>query len=155
MTTTISIIQENLAQRLATIKQANGYETDVKNVYYDTIPMGLELEPHQLPAILLIATHNEIERKVGCNINKVVFEVQLIGLDTAPDSYMFDFISNIYKAIFANSPTADILNLFRTIHPSIFDIKSDGSQFDLNMIEANRFAIIDLQVFYNATYINI
>ncbi len=155
MATIISSIQENLAQRLLTIKNANGYNTDVKGVHYDSIPMGLELEPHQLPAILLIAIRNEIDRKVNCNINKIVFEVQLIGLDSASDSYMFDFISDVYKAIFANSPTADVLTLFRTIHPSIYDIKSDGSQFDLNMIEANRFAIVDLQVFYNANYINI
>jgi len=148
-------IQQGIAQRLATITVANGYSVDVVNVYYDVIPMGLELEEFELPAIFLLTNRNKIERKVGCNENTIIFELQLIHLANEPDSTMFNFVGDVYRAIYANSPTADVVTEYRTIHNSIYDIKSNGPEFDLNMIEANRFAILDLQVNFRGRYINL
>ncbi len=38
------------AARLATVTADNGYTTTVKKVYYDDVPMGLDLQEYELPA---------------------------------------------------------------------------------------------------------
>ena len=148
-------IQNAIVTRLQTITTSNGYSIDVSNVYFDKIPMGLELEEYELPAIFLLVNRNKIDRKVACNDNTIIFEVQLIHTGNELDSTMFDFVGDVYRAIYANSPTNDSIHEFRTIHPSIYDIKSDGPEFDLNMIDGNRFAILDLQIFFRGKYINL
>jgi hypothetical protein len=151
----LSDIQLGLATRLAKITTANGYTTNVLNVLYDKIPMALELEDHELPTILLLLSSLSIERKVGCNENTANFEIQFVLPGDASDSEMIQFVSDIYKAIYSDDPVATNINGIRTIHPAIFDIKSDNIEFDLNMIEANRFAMVNLQVMFRGIYNNI
>lgn len=151
----LSDIQINLATRLAKIKTVNGYTTNVNNILYDKIPMGLELEDHELPAILLLLGSLNIQRMVGCNENTANFEIQLILPADASDEEMIQFASDVYKVIYSDDPVVTNINGIRTIHPAIFDIKSDNIEFDLNMIEANRFAMITLQVMFRGLYNNI
>lgn len=151
----LSDIQIGLANRLATVTTANGYTTNIVNVLYDKIPMALELEDHELPAVLLLMSSLDIERKVGCNENTAKFEIQFVLPGTSSDSEMIQFASDIYKAIYSDDPVTTNINGIRTIHPAIFDIKSDNIEFDLNMIEANRFAMLNLQVMFRGFYNNI
>ena len=153
--TTMSEIETNLAARLNTITVANGYATGVRKVYFNKIPMGLELEPHEVPAIFVLVDRVQIQRKVHCNENILHFEIQLIGDESETDDYMFNFLTDVYKAVYANSPTSQQLDQYRTIHESIYDCKSESGRFDLNMIEANRFGILDLQIYFRANYINL
>ena len=151
----LSDIQIGLATRLGKIKTANGYTTNVNNVLYDKIPMALELEDHECPAILLLLSSLSIQRVVGCNDNTANFELQLILPGSATDDELIQFSSDVYKAIYSDDPIVTNINGIRTIHPAIFDIKSDNIEFDLNMIEANRFAMITLQVMFRGLYNNI
>jgi hypothetical protein len=147
-----SEIKNNLATRLNTIKSANGYTTNLANVFSNDIPMGLSLEPHELPAILLIPGNDIIDPKgqnrIYCDWT---FYLQLIHGDVT-DDVMMTFISEVSKAIFANSASADRQDEYRTIHESIYKLDITEIEHDLNMIEANRFAIIELKVKYITKY---
>lgn len=151
----LSDIQTGLATRILTVKTVNGYTTNINNVFYDKIPMALELEEYELPAVLLLLSNLTIERKIGCNENTANFEIQLILPGEAGDSEVIQFASDVYKAIYSDSPMVVNINGIRTIHPAIFDVKSDNIEFDVNMIEANRFAMITLQVMFRGNYNNI
>jgi len=142
-----SDIEDGLAARLMTITAANGYGTDVVNVYYNKIPMGLRLEEYELPALLLIAGNDTIKRQSQCIYGSWQFYIQLIHTDV-PDSVMFDFVRDVFKAIYSDSPTADKLDAFKTIHTSIYDIEPIVLEPDLNTIEANRFGLIEINVKY-------
>lgn len=136
-------IQLGLVARLETITSANGYDTNVRNVYADTIPMGLELEDHELPAILVISGDDEQERSTQWVKGMWNFEIQLIHTLTT-DSVMNRFVRDVAKAIFANSPTAQRNEAFRGpspggIHESVYDVWQRVIESDLGMIEANRF----------------
>ena len=73
---TRSDIAQGLADRLATITNANGYNTDVQRVYYDKIPLALELAEYEVPAILLIAGEDKLTRERGCLIGDWLFYLQ-------------------------------------------------------------------------------
>jgi hypothetical protein len=145
-------IKNNLATRLRTIKSANGYATNLAFVYSNDIPMGLSLEPHELPSILLIPGNDTIDPKgqnrIYCDWT---FYLQLIHADV-DDDIMLAFINDVAKAIFANSATADRQDEYRTIHENIYKLDIIEIEPDLNMIEANRFAIIELRVKYTTKY---
>lgn len=150
----LSDIQDALVARLATITAANGYSTEVKAVYFDKIPMATQLDPYQLPAILLLFNAVEVEKIVGCNRTKAIFEVQCIDVGESTDKDMINFTSNVYKAVFYDSPI-DTALAFRDMNSAIYDIDSPGIEYDLNMIEANRFAMINLQIIFNSQFHNL
>lgn len=150
----LSDIQDALAARLETITVANGYLTEVKSVYFDKIPMATQLDPHQLPAILLLFNAVEVEKIVGCNRTKAIFEIQCIDVGESTDKDMINFTSDVYKAVFYNSST-DTALAFRDMNSAIYDIDSPGIEYDLNMIEANRFAMINLQIIFNSQFHNL
>ena len=62
-------IQLGLVTRLQSITAANGYDTDVVNVYSDEIPMGLNLDEYELPAILVVGGDDKLERASRKNEN--------------------------------------------------------------------------------------
>lgn len=141
-----------LASRLGTITVANGYSLNVVHVFGDVIPMGLSLETHELPAILLIPRVDKIDPK---GQNKIYCEwivhLQLIH-GYVSNSIMFNFVRDVAKAIFANHPTADRQDEYRTIHPSIYKMDITFIDPDLNMIEANRFEIMELNIKFITQY---
>ena len=148
-------IAQGLAGRLESITSANGYQTNVKNVFYDDIPMGLELEPHQLPAILLLAGENLLTRKnFNCSDGKWSFFLQLIHGDVK-DEAMFAFVGDIARAVYADSPVEHRFNKYRTIHPALTDCEMPRVEPDINMIEANRFAIVELVLSYKTALTNL
>lgn len=140
-------ILTNLGARLATITVANGYVTDVKKVYYDDIPMGLELNDYDLPAIFLLDRLDELNTQQAIVEGLWQFDLQLWHNKTT-DSDMLQFVGDIFKAIFANSPTAQINGSFRAIHAKIVEIRPMTIASDLHMIEANRVSIVTFQCRY-------
>ncbi len=146
---------QGLAGRLESITSANGYQTNVKNVFYDDIPMGLELEPTQVPAILMIAGENLLNRKnFQCSDGKWSFLLQLIHGDVN-DQVMFQFVGDIARAVYADSPVEAKFNKYRTIHPALTDCEMPRIEPDINMIEANRFAIVELVLSYKTALTNL
>lgn len=149
-------IQDNLVARLQTITAANGYDTDVKNVYSDKIPMGLNLDAHDMPAIFVVGGDDTIERTHRQFMTRWSIELQLLHGDV-DDGTMHRFVRDIAKCIFANSPTAQRTEAWRGssasggIHESLFDVFLDTIDSDLNMIDANRFFIVHYVLRYKSS----
>jgi hypothetical protein len=145
-------IKNAFITRLRTITSSNGYSTGVVSVYDDRLPMGINLETHEVPAIIAIAGEDKIEprgqNRIYC---EWMFYLQLIHGDVT-DDIMFGFIGDVGKALFANSPTADRQDEFRTIHPSIYQMDIIEIEPDLNMIDANRFAVMAIRIKYVTKY---
>jgi len=132
-----SEIHDSFVAKLGTIKSANGYATNVQQVYADDSPMGLDFEEFNLPAIIMVSSDDSIEMKQQCVFGNWAFELQLWHKEVS-DSVMNDFVRDVYKAIFAGTASDQKNNAFKSIHPAIYNITPLPILSDLNMIEANR-----------------
>jgi len=144
----------NFVDRLKTIKESNGYSFTVQKVFADDIPTGLSLEAYELPAILALEAQDKIKMQHQCLDGMWTIELQLIHGDVS-DTVMMEFVRDVFKAIYANSPVAERNDAFREIHPSIYQISPLSISPDLNMIEANRFYGISLAIHYRARLYNL
>jgi hypothetical protein len=145
---------QGFADRLGTIKAVNGYATNIETVFYDEIPMGLQIQDDFLPAIILIDSIDTMRMEQGCAIGTWEFELQLWETRVV-DTKMHNFTRDVVKAVYANSPSATTTSEFRTIHPSIRQVKLVSVTPDLNMIEANRVYCLTFQVEYQTKIFNL
>lgn len=145
----------NIAARLETIKSVNGYTTDVKKVYFDQIPMGIELPKYSLPAIFLLNRVESSRLEHKCYIGLWEFDLQLWHNGGVGDIEMTEFVRNVYKALYANSPTAQVEDQFRGIHESLVELVPLPISADLNMIEANRITVTTFRVHYRTKLFNL
>jgi hypothetical protein len=147
---TRSQIKQAIDAKLREIKTASGYQTDVSKVYSDEsdgddkIPMGLQLDDHNLPAILSLAGDDTPGRENpgrglthGCYYGNWELELQLWHREVT-DEVMHTFVRDVYKALYAGAPAAQRNNAFKALHPKIYDVRPLSIEHDLNMIEANR-----------------
>ena len=144
-----ALITDGLAERLRKITTANGYGTNVKKVFIDDIPMGLDFDEFEMPAILVISGDDKAEMKHQCMYGSWHHELQLWH-NRVSDAVMNEFVRDVYKAIYADSPTLQRNTAFKSIHPSIYDVKPLPILSDLNMIETNRCYIVNLSIEYTA-----
>lgn len=144
-------IQQSLVTRLKTITNANGYDTDVKNVFSDEIPMGLDLDSYELPAVLVIAGPDKPKHEHQCIKGRWQIEVQLIHLPDVSDTVMLNFVRDVNKAVYANSPTVHRNDAWRTFDGQPTAIWILDLDTDLNMIDGNRFAGVTYLVEYHST----
>lgn len=140
-------ILTNLATRLAKVKTANGYSTNVQKVYYDDIPMGIQLRKDQLPAIFLISGPDLPEFQQSCVIGNWEFIIQLWHNEVS-DKEMENFSRNVFKAIYADSPTAQVWDQFRKLHERVFEVIPLSISPDLHMIKANRITELRFRLKY-------
>jgi hypothetical protein len=143
-----SDIGKAVKARLETVKSSNGYPIDLKAVYYDDIPMGMELAPEQLPAVLLLDDGQNHKHLHGAIEVQWSLRIQIFDVETSTDERMNLILRNIAKGLWANSPTATVMDQFRSIHPSIYQLESLGDETDLHMIEGNRVATARVIVHY-------
>ena len=141
------------ANRVATVTAANGYSTDVKKVYADKIRMGLILNPYQLPAVFIFDVQDTIQLIHGQMLGSWEFDIQLWH-NKVGDVEMANYVRDVMKSIFANSPTATRVDAFRAIHPQIVEAKPLSIASDLNMIDANRISEIRFMLSYRTTLFN-
>jgi hypothetical protein len=143
----------NIVTRLQTITETNGYALTIKNVFADLdgsgIPMGLNLEEHEIPAILLWDGDDPLEEKHQVYEGSWEIMMQLINTRVS-DIDMMAFGNAVRRAIYANSPTAQRNDAWRAIHPSIIQFIPLKISTDLNMIEANRIQMLEFMVKYRA-----
>lgn len=144
-------IMNAIAARLATVTADNGYSSDVKTVYADKIPMGIRLDPFQLPAIFLLDGPDTptLEHQVyrgAWDIRLQLWDVG--GKEGVGDVSMMEFVRNVYKAIYAGSPVAERHDAFRSLHKAIHEFIPQGISPDLNMIDANRVIELSFNVQY-------
>lgn len=152
-----SDIQAGLVAMLDKISPANGYTTETVTTFYNNIPFGLDLEPDKLPAILVIAGDDLPTMKQGCYYGHWQFELQLWH-KRVDDSVMDQFVRDVYKAIWAGSPTATRNDAWRGplgIHESVYSVRPLKTETDLNMIEANRLYITHIEVNFSSQLYNL
>lgn len=135
------------ANRLTSITTVNGYGTNVKKVYSDKIPMGIQLNKQSLPSIFVLEGPDSIDMQFGCMVGNWDFRLQLWHNEVG-DVQMVEFSRDVLKSIFANSPTAQRVDAFRGLHPNITEVIPLSISPDLNMIEANRVTEISFVVRY-------
>lgn len=145
-------IQIGLIARLEKLTSANGYDTDVQNVFVEEIPMGLDLDEHQVPAILVVSGVDTLERSHQWVKGSWEFEFQLWHNEVT-DAIMQRFVRDVAKVIFADSPTAVRNEAWRGaqpigIHESVYNVWQQEIIPDLNMLEANRCYICDYLIQY-------
>jgi hypothetical protein len=135
-----------LASRLEGITTANAWPQWVKKVFVDDIPMGLDLPPHQLPAIIVLDDQdfmNHQHQSLDCSWK---IELQLV-LEKCPDSKVHELIRSVAKAIYAGHPTMETNGGFR-FHPAVTWVQMQAIHADLHMIKANRLASMEIIVHY-------
>lgn len=148
MTSIRSEVGLGLKARLETITTANLYPIGVKKVFYDKIPLGLELLPEDLPALFLLDDGASMQHLHGLIEVARAFRVQIVDNEDATDDRMNELIRLVSKAIWANSPTAQVQDAFRSIHERIYQVEMDADETDLHMIEGNRIASVQMIVHY-------
>jgi hypothetical protein len=135
-----------LKDRLAIVKVANGWPVDVNEIFVDEIPMGLDMQPHQLPAIIVMDDQDIFSHEHQALDCAWKIELQLV-LEKCPDSKVHELARNVLKAIFAGHPTTESNGGFR-FHPAVTWVQLQAQHGDLHMIEANRMASIELVIHY-------
>lgn len=134
--------------RLESITEANGYPIGVKKVFYDRIPLGLELAPEEMPALFLLDDGAAMNHEHGL-VNVVrAWRVQIVDGETADDDRMNELIRLVAKALWANSPSAQVQDQFRSMHPAVYQMAMTEDETDLHMIEGNRIASAQFLVHY-------
>ena len=157
-----SEIKQAIDAKLRTIKTSAGYQTDVAKVFSDEsdgddkIPMGLELDDSQVPAILALSGDDTPGRTDpgkglthGCYYGNWELELQLWHREVT-DDIMHAFVRDVYKALYAGGATATKNNAFKSLHPQIYDLRPLSIEHDLNMIESNRCTTCFFVVQYTA-----
>jgi hypothetical protein len=141
-------IMQAIATRLETITTSNAYSLTLQKVYYDQIPMGIQLLSHNLPAMFLLDGDDRLRTENGCLVGEWDFRIQLWYDAKKTDFDMMNFVRDVYKCIYANSPNAERQDGFRALHPSLVEFKPVAISPDLNMIEANRIYELSFLVHY-------
>ncbi len=141
-----------LAERLGTITAANGYSTNVNKVYYDKIPMGIRLASYKLPAIFLLERLDPITNQHKQLQGATEYDLQLWHNDGVGDVEMDTFVGDVFKAIYADSATAQREDQFRSLHPKLVIVRPISIAGDLNMIDANRIYEVSFSVEYRCKF---
>jgi len=145
---TRSEIMQAIADRLVTITSANGYDLNLKKVYYDKIPMGIQLLSHQLPCLFLLSDSDNPKMQNSCVIGDWTIRIQIWAEGKASDFQMDDYVRDVFKCIYANSSTAQVNDQFRSLHSKLVRIEPLSIDPDLNMIEANRVYELTFKIEY-------
>ena len=143
------LIQQSLVDRIKTVTAANGYDTDIQKVFSDEIPMGLDLDEFELPAVLVISGKDTFDWQTQWIKGNWIIELQLIHLHSVGDSIMHNFVRDVVKSISANSPTLVKGDAWRIFDGKPTSVKPIETDTDLNMIDGNRFYSITYMVQYH------
>lgn len=141
-------ILSSLQTRLQSVTSANGYDTDIQNVFLDKIPLGLDLDEHELPGVLILDGKDTPKHQHQWLVGQWLIELQLIHLPDTSDADMQRFVRDISKAIYADSATLQRNGEFRKIGDAT-EWKIVLIEPDVNMMDANRFACVVFEVNYH------
>jgi hypothetical protein len=147
MTSVRSAVGIALRDRLKKITTANGYTSNIKKVFYDKIPLGLELESSDMPALFLLDDGATSQHLHGVIEIARAFRIQIVDDEESSDEVMNEHIRNVGKVVWADSPTAETQDQYR-FHERVYQVEMDGDETDLHMIEGNRIASVQMIVHY-------
>ena len=141
-------IQTALKARLATITTANGYPLTVHNVFNDALPLAMDLQEFEVPAILILNGKDTPKHEHQWIEGRWLMHLQLIHKKAASDEEMEIFANSVFRSIYADSPTVRKNGEFRRLgkatqwHIVLVDP-------DVNMIDVNRMTEIVFEVQYH------
>lgn len=147
MATVATAIGLALKARIETVTTGNGYVRGFARVFFDKIPMGLELGPDDLPACFILDDGATIQHQHQFLEIQRSYRLQIVDKDEASDEDMAELIRAVAKGIYANSPTAQVQDQFRFTDRVVW-VELSGDDTDLHMIDANRIAALRLIVHY-------
>jgi hypothetical protein len=110
--------------------------------------MGIQLSKHQVPAIFLLDRINPIILEHHVVKGDWEFDLQLWHDVDTGDIAMAALVAEVFKVIYADSPSAQVDGEFRKLHPSLVEIVPTTIASDLQMIDANRVQEITFTVKY-------
>lgn len=139
-----------LATRLRTITLANNYPVELKKVFDGRMPMSMDLQKHEMPAVLIFLGPNEFKREQGMVNNFLKVNLEIVAPQVA-DDLMHQYVRMLGKCIFANSPTGKTNSDFR-FHPSVVECWIESVNTDFNMIEGNRIWEVVLMIHYRSRF---
>ena len=140
------------AERLRTITVANGYPLDLGTVFGvdKKTPLSLNLEPHEMPAIIVIDEVDDPQDEKGMVDSAWAVRLQLIDSGEKMDGEMLDLCEIVGRCLISNSFTAEVIDGWRSMHPRIYRLQRGRIDSDLNMIEANRIYSMQWTIHYRA-----
>lgn len=141
-------ICQGVADRLETVKTSNGYTTNIRRILYDDVELGMDLKVQHMPAIIVLDEGVSWNHQLSSLDGQQSLRLQLVLAEGSKDEDIHEMIRDVAKALFANSPTSERVDGFRTIHPKIKWIQLTDDITDLHMIRANRIATLRLLVHY-------
>lgn len=146
-------ILDAIKARVVSVTAANGYTTNILAVYADKIPMGLDLNSYELPAVFILDGPDTLEFEHACVKGNWDIRMQLWH-NEVDDSVMMQFVRDIFKALYADSPTAQVNDKFRSLHPSLVELIPATISPDLHLIDANRVCELTFIVRYRTKLFN-
>lgn len=140
-------IKQAFYDRLAAVTTANGWPIQIASIFADKIPLGLELTPEDLPAVFILDDGATFSHLHGVVDVALALRVQIVETEEQPDSRMDALLRTVAKAIWANSPSAEVMDGFR-FHSRVYQVEMDSDETDLHMIDGNRIATTRMIVHY-------
>lgn len=135
-------ILQALKTRLETIRTANGYGRTVKTVRLTKSGMDLDIPSQDCPIIEIYQDSASVESGASAHI-MVTYSILLVLIDAKDqtDEGMEDFMADVRVAIYGGGPLA-FGNTGITLDGNAVKCQWMGTDYDLNMIEANRRSVM-------------
>jgi len=138
-----------LKERLESITVANGYGRTIKKVRLSRSGMDLDIPPQDCPLIEIFQDSAEVASGASAHM-MVTYTIFLLLIDRKDqtDLGMEDFQADVRAAIYGDSPNAGG-NSGITLGGKAVKCQWMGSDYDLNLIEANRRSVMAWTILSN------
>jgi hypothetical protein len=135
-----------LKSRLQSITVANSYGRTIKNVRLSRSGMDLDIPPQDCPIIEIYQESADVESGASAHII-VTYTILLLLIDRKDqtDEGMEDFQADVKAAIYGAGPAASG-NTGITLGGKAVKCQWVGSDYDLNLIQANRRTVMTWQI---------
>lgn len=151
-----SEILSALKSRLESITTTNGYGRTIKKVRLSKSGMDLDIPPQDCPLIEIYQESAKVDSGASAHM-LVTYTILLLLIDKKDqtDEEMENFQADVRAAIYGDSPSASG-NSGITLGGKAVKCQWMGSDYDLNLIEANRrclmtWTIVSNQVTYKVS----
>lgn len=156
--TVSSDITAALAARIGTVTTAAGYASNIAKVFYplnnaDYQPMGADLQPQDMPAVIVYQGPVKVEPVHSLNNMYATYYLEVVQ-PWVPDATMWQVVSDISKALWGGAFDATENSAFR-FHPSVVEPKLVEVVPDFGMLQGHRIWVIVLLVHYRVRYTNL
>lgn len=142
-----------LKSRLESIKTSNGYGRTIKKVRLSRSGMDLDIPTQDCPLIEIYQESATVESGASAHL-LVTYTILLLLIDKKDqtDEAMEDFQAEVRAAIYGDSPSA-LGNSGITLGGKAVKCQWLGTDYDLNLIEANRRCVMTWTITSNqSTY---